>query len=179
MKTLLAFLPFIVFAILNRVAGTATALIAAAAISAFFVVRDLATSSRHVKVLDIGALVLFSGLGAYSIAERHAWSIVAVRLCVDSGLLLTVLVSLLIRQPFTLQYARERAPSPVWGDPRFIRSNYIITGVWAAAFLAMVAADLLMLYAPGIPKSFGVIITIAAFAGALLFTSWYPRRYRK
>lgn len=176
MKTLLAFLPFIIFAILNRLAGTAPALIAAAAVSALFVLRDVVVSHRSVKVLDIGALILFSGLSAYSLIGRHSWSIVDIRLCVDSGLLLIVLVSLLIRQPFTLQYARERAPASAWADPRFVRSNYIITFVWAAALLAMVSADLLMLYASGIPKSFGVAITIAAFAGAVSFTSWYPRR---
>ena len=50
-----------------------------------------------------------------------------VRLRVDGGLLLIVLISLAIRKPFTLQYAREHTPKERWNDPGFIRSNVIIT----------------------------------------------------
>ena len=43
-----------------------------------------------------------------ALAKAH-WSIVAVRLAVDIGLFLIVLVSLAVRRPFTIQYAREES----------------------------------------------------------------------
>ncbi|MEI9997899.1 MAG: hypothetical protein WDO13_01360 [Verrucomicrobiota bacterium] len=89
-----------------------------------------------------------------------------------------VLVSLAIRQPFTLQYAREKVAPELWGSPVFVRTNDIITAVWAAAFGLMVAADLIMLYVPAVPIRVGVWVTILAIFGAYRFTEWYPSRKR-
>jgi len=89
-----------------------------------------------------------------------------------------VLVSLALRQPFTLQYAREQVPPELWGSPRFVRANYIITAVWAAAFAVLVIADLVLLYLPQVPHRVGIVATILALVGAFKFTSWYPNRKR-
>lgn len=98
---------------------------------------------------------------------------------VDAGLLLVVLVSIAIRQPFTIQYAREQVAPDLWDKPEFIRVNYMITGAWASAFAVMVAADLLLLYAPRLPSITGIAATVAALFGAARFTSWYPKRGRR
>ena len=81
-----------------------------------------------------------------------------------------------LRRPFTLQYAREGTPKETWTTPEFIRVNYVITAVWAAAFAVMVAADLAMLYMPNVPMRVGIWITIAAIYGAFKFAAWYPKR---
>ena len=95
---------------------------------------------------------------------------------VDSGLLLIVLGSIAVRQPFTLQYAREQIAPELWDNPKFIRTNYIITGVWALAFVVMVVAELALLYVPGLPRRVGVIAIVVALIGAVKFTGWYPER---
>jgi hypothetical protein len=101
-----------------------------------------------------------------------------VRLSVDAGLLLVVLVSIAIRRPFTLRYARERVDRKYWNHPEFIRTNYVITAAWALAFVVLVLADLVLLYKPDVPPRFGVIATILALTGAIKFTGWYPERVR-
>jgi hypothetical protein len=98
-----------------------------------------------------------------------AWSIVGVRLRVDAGLLLTVLVSLALRRPFTLQYAREKVAPELWDSSRFIRVNNVVTAVWALAFVVMVAADFLLLCAPEVSPRVGIIATILAIVGAFKF----------
>ena len=72
-----------------------------------------------------------------------AWASLSttVRLAVDGGLLVIVLVSLAIGMPFTLQYARESVPKEFWTVPLFITTNQRITAAWAAAFAVMTAAD--------------------------------------
>ena len=107
-----------------------------------------------------------------------SWSLWGVRLVVDSGLLLIVLVSIVIRQPFTLQYARERVPADVQASAEFVRTNYVITAVWALAFAVMVAADLVLTWMPELPARFGIIPTVLALVGAFKFTAWYPERRR-
>jgi hypothetical protein len=178
MGILLAFAPFIAFALADRLAGPTEGLVAGAAVSAALLLRDRLTPGRSPKLLEIGTALLFGGLALYALLGGPTWSILGVRLCVDVGLLLIVLVSLAIRQPFTLQYARERVAPEHWGSPGFIRSNTVITSAWAFAFAVLVGADIVMLYAPEIPPRFGVIATVLALVGAVKFTAWYPERRR-
>jgi hypothetical protein len=88
------------------------------------------------------------------------------------------MASIAIRQPFTLQYAREQVPQEVWASPEFVRTNYVITAVWALAFVVLVVADLVLLYVPELPPRFGIIVTILALVAAIKFTSWYPDHRR-
>jgi hypothetical protein len=178
MGLLLAFAPFMVFVLVERLAGPRMGLIAAALISGTLLLRDWVSRNRGVKVLEVGTFLLFGGLAAYAAASGAAWSVVGVRLYVDTGLLLVVLVSIAIRRPFTLPYAREGTPRESWNAPAFIRTNYIITAVWGLAFTVMVGADLVMLYLPNLPLKVGVGATILAVIGAMRFTSWYTDHVR-
>jgi hypothetical protein len=178
MGILLAFAPFIVFAVVDRMFGGIAGLVAGAAVSAVLVLRDWIGASRAPKLLEIGTVFLFAALSLYAVLCDPTWSIIGVRLRVDVGLLLIVLVSMAVRRPFTLQYAREQVAREFWGNPIFLRTNYIITAVWAAAFAVTVGADLVLLYAPDLTPAIGIAATAAAIAGAFKFTSWYPKRVR-
>jgi hypothetical protein len=176
MGILLAFAPFIVFALVSRFVGPVQGLIAGTATSAALVGRDWLTPGRSAKILEIGTLALFAGLSLYALLGGAAGSIFGAKLSVDVGLLVIVLFSMAIRRPFTLQYARESVPSTLWDDPRFIRVNYVITAVWALAFLILIAADLVLVYDPALPQRVGIIATVLALVGAYKFTTWYPSR---
>jgi hypothetical protein len=176
MGILLAFAPFIAFAILDRIVGPSEALAVGAAVSAVLIMRDLVGPRRGVKVLEIGTFVLFAGLALYTALSGATWSVIGVRLCVDAGLLLVVLASMAAGRPFTLQYAREQVAPEFWHRPEFIRTNYVITGAWALAFAVMVLAELALLYVPGLPPHAGVVAITLAMVGAVKFTGWYPQR---
>jgi hypothetical protein len=176
MGMLLAFAPFIGFALVDRLIGATEGLIAGAVISAILLLRDWLGAARAPKVLELGTVVLFGGLALYALLGGPTWSIIGVRLCVDAGLLLIVLVSIGLRRPFTLQYAREQVPRDLWDSPEFIRTNYVISGIWALAFAVLVAADLVLLCVPSLPPRIGIIATVLALVGALKFTAWYPER---
>lgn len=175
MGILLAFAPFVIFAILDRIVGPFAALTAGAVASAALLARDLVIS-RHMKVLELGTFILFSGLALYTLLDNAHWSIVGVRLCVDAGLLLIVLGSTAAMCPFSLQYARQQVAPELWTRPEFIRTNYVITVVWALAFLVMVIAELGLLYFPKLPPRVGILVIILALIGAVKFTGWYPDR---
>ena len=178
MGILLGFAPFIVFALLDSRLGVVPALGAAAVLSAVVLLRDWLVRKRTVKLLELGTLLLFGGLALYAIATHAEWSLVAVRLRVDAGLLIVVLASMAMRQPFTLQYAKEQVPQEVWKHPSFMKINNLLTAVWAVAFGLMVLSDVAMVYLPAIPLSVGVAVTVVAIAGAIWFTVWYPKRVR-
>lgn len=177
MSILLAFAPFITFALLDRSVGPAEALAAGAVVSALLIFRDLLRPGGGVKILEAGTFLLFGGLALYTFATGATWSVIGVRLFVDTGLLLIVLASLAVRCPFTQQYAREKVPPTVWNRPEFIRTNYVITAAWAAAFLLMVMAELVLLTIPGMPRQVGTLVIVLALVGAVKFTAWYPARH--
>ena len=106
------------------------------------------------------------------------WTVIGVRLCVDSGLLAIVVLSMLVRRPFTLQYARETVAREHWASPQFVRTNYVIAAAWALAFAVMVIAELALLCVPSLPKRVGVIAIVLALVAAVKFTGWYPEHIR-
>jgi len=176
MEILLAFAPFIVFVIMERLFGVSAGLAAGAVVSAAMLLRDWLTPGRTVKILEVGTVLLFGGLTIYAFMTDANWSIAAVRLRVDAGLLLIVLASIALRSPFTLQYAKQEVARDLWQTPRFAHVNYVITTAWATAFAVMVIADLVMTYATTVPHSVGIVMTIAALYAAVKFTAWYPQR---
>jgi hypothetical protein len=172
---LLAFAPFFVFVVVERTIGVTVGLTAAAVVAAILFLKDF-LSRKEIKVLDVGTLLLFGGLALYARAAHPDWSVIAVRLRVDIGLLLIVLASIALRKPFTMQYAREQVAQEFWSSPEFLHINNVITAVWAAAFAVMVAAEASLLYVPGMPPRLGILITVLAIVAAIKFTSWYPDR---
>jgi hypothetical protein len=172
---LLAFAPFVAFAVLNHFVAPVIALAVAALVSLVLTGREVMLG-HSAKILEVGTCILFSGLALYVYLSKANWPVIEVKLIVDIGLTAVVAFSLLIGRPFTLQYARERVPQELWSSPQFLRTNQIITLVWLAAFAAIILADLILLYMPNVPQKVGVFLTIGALYGAFKFTQSYPEK---
>jgi hypothetical protein len=170
--------PFIVFFVLMRLVHPLAGLGAAFAVSVLMGFVQW-RRGESIKVLEVGSLVLFGVLTLYTLIVAPEWTVATVRLAVDGGLFLVAAVSLLIRQPFTLQYARESVPQELWTSPIFFTTNVRITAVWTAAFAVMTAADAAAQYVEAIPVWVDIAATIAAFVGAFWFTRWYPAVVRR
>jgi len=94
------------------------------------------------------------------------------------ALLVIVLGSVVIRKPFTLQYAKEDTPKEYWDTPGFLRANYLISWVWVAAFAIEAASGL---YGDAVLDNSnniwtGWIIQTLPLIIAAQFTIWYPDR---
>lgn len=173
MTIFLVLLPFGVFSALMLLAAADMALFAAAATGLAVIAYDR-FRGRQLKMLGAGSVVLFLGLGAYLTLIDAGLSASAIRLTVDTGVLAIALVSLAIRHPFTLQYAREVVGPGTAVLPGFIKANYIITWAWTACMLLMMTGNVLMIYLPSLPLWAGLAITFAARSTAVYFTKWYP-----
>jgi hypothetical protein len=169
--------PFGAFSLLMLVCPPAVSLFAAAAIGVAVIAWDI-VGGRSIKLLGAGSAILFVGLGLYLTLVDSGWSASAVKLTVDAGTLAISLLSLAIRRPFTLQYAREVVDAETANLPGFLKANDVITGAWTAAFALMLMANLLMIYLPGLPLWSGLAIAFAARNTAAYFTKWYPA-YRR
>ena len=171
MNLLLSFAPFLVFAVLIHLGYVEVALWAGAVVAGVLLLRDRLVLIRSFKILEVGTLALFAALALYTRATGQAWTIPAVRLVVDTGLLLIVLASRAAGRPFTLQYAREGAPREIWDNPRFLAINRSISFVWAAAFAVLMLADAAMVYVPEIPRRLDIIATVIALVFAYKYTA--------
>ncbi len=85
-------------------------------------------------------------------------------------------VTLLIRKPFTLAYAKDTTPREYWNSPLFLRINYVISAVWAGAFLvsAIVGGygDAVLRDNDNFWTAWIIPLAALIFAGA--FTEFYP-----
>ncbi|HEV7635963.1 MAG TPA: hypothetical protein VGO54_11070 [Bradyrhizobium sp.] len=177
MTIFLILAPYGAFTSLMLLTSAAVSLFAAAAICLLVIGYD-AWRGRSIKMLGAGSAVLFAGFGCYLVVTDPGLNGSAVKLTVDAGVLAISLVSLAIRRPFTLQYAREVVDAETAGMPGFVRANYIITWAWTGAFLLMALANVMMIYLPGLPLWSALLVAFAARNSAVYFTRWYPR-YRR
>ena len=177
MTIFLILAPFGAFTTLMLVTSATVSLFASAAICLAVIAYDL-QRGHSIKMLGAGCVVLFGALGGYVAWIDPSLSTSAVKLTVDAGVFTISALSLLFRQPFTLQYAREVVDAETIKLPGFLKANYIITAAWTGAFLLMMAANVLMIYLPGLPLWSGLAIAFAARNSAAYFTRWYPE-YRK
>jgi hypothetical protein len=177
MTIFLILAPYGAFAFLMLVTSAAVSLFTGAAICLAVIAFD-AMRGRSTKILGAGTAILFIGIGTYLTLLNPSISSSAVKFVVDVGMFGLALGSMLLRHPFTLQYALEAVPAETAAMPGFLRANYIITGVWTAAMLTMMLGNVAMLYVPGLPIWLSLAVAFAARNSAVYFTKWYPA-YRK
>jgi hypothetical protein len=177
MTIFLILAPYGAFTSLMLVASASLSLFAASGVCLAVIALDL-WRGRSVKLLGAGSAIVFAGIGSYFTFIDPHLSSSAVKLLVDAGIFAISAGSMLIRFPFTLQYAIEAVPAEAAAMPGFLRANYIITAAWTAAALLMMLANVAMLYVPGLPIWLSLAIAFAARNSAVTFTKWYPE-YRR
>lgn len=132
---------------------------------------------EYSDVIFFGALAIFVAVAS---DDTHAWLERWSGEVANVALVAIALGSILVRQPFTLAYAKEQAPRELWDDPVFLRTNYLITWAWAIAFLIEAASgfygDLVLddsnnIWTGWIIQTFPLIV-------AAQFTIWYPQRVK-
>lgn len=178
MKIILGFLSFIAFAIASALGHIEVGLLAGAAIAAGVVVRDGVMPGLRVKLLDIGTFVLFSALAVFVWTSGVALSVAVVRICVDTGLLLIVLTTIVLGKPFTMDYAKQSVDPSLWRTDAFFRNNQVISLAWAAAFAVIILADI-ALWQSLIPTRGVTLIIVGSVYAAIRFTQSFPQRMHK
>ena len=177
MTLFLILAPYGVYAFLMLVTSATVSLVTAGAVCIATIAFDR-VRGRSLKILPAGTVILFAGILAWLHLIDPSLSDKAVKVAVDGGIFAISLGSILARYPFTLQYALESVPAEIAGMPGFLRSTYIIAGVWTASALLMLLANAAVLYVPGLPIWLGLAVAFAARNSAVYFTKWYPA-YRR
>jgi hypothetical protein len=134
----LAFVPWILFAVLCRRDSLQAAVVVG--LAAAVVISLPSVLAGRPKILELSTVAFFVIFvvvvfavdpGADDFLNRYG------RAIATGGLALIAAVSLLVGKPFTEQYAREQVDPSLWGTERFLRLNRDFTAGWALVFLAM------------------------------------------
>ena len=172
MNLVIGFAPFILFAVLSRLSADLAVWVAFAA--AFVVtIRDF-VESPSLRLLDAGSFVLFALLALGRGFLDPSLSLAAVRFIAEAFLFLLLAVPLLWKKPFSVDYARLDPREAAWPPALFVKVNYLVSAVWAFAFLAMAAADGAVAFEPWMPLYASVAVSVIALALAVTFTLRYP-----
>jgi hypothetical protein len=177
MTIFLILAPYGAFAMLMLVTSATNSLFAAALICLAVIAFDI-VRGRSIKILGAGSVIVFTAVGGYLALVDPALGNSAVKFAVDVGIFLVSLLSIVIRFPFTLQYAREAVDAETAKLPGFLRANYIITWAWTGAALLMMVGNIALIYVPGLPLWSSLLVAFAARNSAVYFTKWYPE-YRR
>lgn len=172
MSIILGFLPFLVFAVMERLTGVSAGLAAATSVALVLCIKDWKGPRRHCGVLELVSLVVFGAMTAYAVTYSPTWSVILVRIIVDSALMLVMLASLLVGRPFTLSYASPSTRPAIWLSPKFIRGHYIVSGVWTIALLVIVVSDSAMLLWPA-----STVVAMGFIVSAILAAGRFTARY--
>ncbi|MFJ8012209.1 hypothetical protein [Streptomyces sp. NPDC096339] len=172
--------PWIIFSLLVGPGRFEIAVVLSLATAVALVVAGhLINRGRSWKLLEVADVVFFAAmalLGALASEGTLRWLETYAGEVANLSLTVIAFGSMAVRMPFTLQYAREEVDPSLWHTRTFLRTNYLITGVWGLAFLVAAIAGAygdLVLHNPNNIWT-GWIIQILAIVAALRFTAWYP-----
>lgn len=133
-------------------------------------------SIKLMEVFDLLFFIGFAIVGLLASASTITWLETWAGEITNIALTLFVLITLAVRQPFTLQYAKETTDPSLWDNPVFLRINYTLTWVWAGAFAVQTISggfgDLVLKDSDNFWT--GWIIQFAALVFAFVFTEFYP-----
>jgi hypothetical protein len=174
----MGFAPWIAVSVVEGPGRVALAGALGAALAVAICVAGAAVGIRP-KLLDLAAIVFFAALAvvaALASAGTQRWlGLWSAELC-NVVIAAIAGLSLAVRKPFTLQYARETTEREYWNSPLFLRINYVITAVWSAAFLLIAVVGYIGDGPLHQPDNIWTawIIQIALIVLAIKFTGWYP-----
>ena len=141
----------------------------------------LLTRVRGISIhaLDVFGTAFFAGLtviGLLAPPSLTSWLELWAGEITNVALALFVIATLIVRKPFTLPYAKEKAPEEFWDTPLFRRINYVISSVWAAAFVFTSIVGFVGIVVLKDVADFwtGWVLQLAAIFFAVAFTEFYP-----
>lgn len=172
-----SFLPWILFSILNGSSQHQldTAIIVAFATTLWIEIPAL----KKGFILSWGTMAFFTFMFIAVILFKNPWIAKHAWIFSNGTLALIAWSSILVRQPFTIQYAKEQVPQEHWQSPLFIKINYILTAVWGICFLFATFLNILQVYYPTFDGWVYQSLTNGATIFAIWFTAWYPKWAQK
>jgi hypothetical protein len=175
-KLLLAFAPWLAFLVIARgsLFNLKAGLLVALVLSVIMGVAKL-----HRGIILWAGLIFFIYATLAVVVFENMWTARHMGIMANGMLAASTWLTVALKRPFTLDYARQHTDPSLWNTTLFIKTNVIITSVWGIVFtinavLAWGKMERLVLSELGYE-----LISYAFLVSAAVFTNWYPTHARR
>lgn len=175
LKMLLAFLPWIAFlfiahgSLFRLKIGLVVALVISVA---------MGISRLHRGVILWGGLIFFAYATLAIVAFENMWMVKYMGIIASGVLATATWLTVILKKPFTLDYARVHTDPSLWDSPLFIRTNFFLTSVWGVTFTvnAILAWGKMEHFI--LPELGYELFSYALLIGTMAFSIWYPNHVK-
>lgn len=177
LKLLLAFSPWIAFWIISGGHSMVRLQVGICVAAALVIVMGITKLHR--------GLILWAGVAFFAFALvsvvllKNMWVIQHLGILASGTLFIGTLLSILIGQPFTEDYAREHVPPELWDSPGFIRSSYTVTSAWGFIFLINTLVNVAKPHYANLGEWFFRGLELSILISGVVFTNLYSQAARK
>ncbi|QWT48481.1 hypothetical protein [Azospira inquinata] len=135
---------------------------------------------RRGFILQWGSLFFFGACLVLVNWQQNIWVATHMTLIANSALTAIMWLTLAVKRPFALQYARRDLPRERWNDPKVVASCRFITRVWAglmslAVGVAAVHEERLVDW----PESVFFDLSLVIIVTGVAFTTLYKRHLHR
>lgn len=130
-------------------------------------------------------VILWVGLAFFSyatiavLAFENMWTVKYMGILAHASLCVGTWYTVLVKRPFTLEYAREQVDPALWNSRSFIQTNMIITAAWGGCFAigALIAWHKVTWQV--LPNWGYEIINYSLMISCMIFSTAYPAYLRR
>jgi hypothetical protein len=133
-------------------------------------------SVHSLEVFGVAFFAILAVIGLTATEGTIRWLELWAGDLTNVSLALFACATLVARKPFTVAYAKERAPQEYWESALFMHINYAISAVWAAAFTVSAVVGFIGDAVLHDSNNFwtGWVLQLAALFFAVAFSEFYP-----
>jgi len=170
-KLLLTFAPWLSFLIIARdsLFRLKLGLVVALVLSVVMGITRL-----HRGVILWAGLLFFTYATVAVALLNNMWTAQHMGLMANGALAVSTWLTIAIRKPFTLDYAREHTDPSLWDNPLFIRTNVVIASAWGLIFSVNAILAWGKMHHFILSELAYEVVTYTLLLGTVAFTTWYP-----
>lgn len=176
LKLLFGFAPWIAFLIIAH--GSMFRLKLGLAVAAALTLV-MAVLKLHKGVIMWVGILFFSYACAAVFVFENMWTVRYMGVLANGALAVGAWTTLALRRPFTLEYAKEHTDPSRWNHPAFVRTNTVLTALWAAVFTVGAGLAWLKSQGTGWPEWQIETLNYTLMFSCVVFTNWYPERVKR
>jgi len=170
-KMLFSFAPWIAFLLIarNSMFQLKVGIVVAAILTIVMAVARL-----HRGVIMWVGMAFFGYAIVFVVFLNNVWSMRHMGVLANGSLALGTWLGLICKHPFTLAYARENTAPSLWNNPQFLRTNYLLTGMWAVVFSVNAFLAWQRSVHPIMASWIYETVNYFLLVGAMFLSTWYP-----
>lgn len=175
-KMLLVFSPWMAFLLISH--GSLLRLKLGVLVAAVLTVVMVVSRLHRGAIMWVG-IIFFSYLLAVVVVLNNMWTVKYMGVLANGALAAGTWVSIAVKRPFTLEYAREHTDPSLWNSPVFLRTNYFLTLMWAVAFTINAFLAWLKSVQPTMSGWAYEAISYGLLVLVMFVSTWYPQYVRR